>query len=120
MSNITNRYGIFNRAIQKNYANQINQLMSEYNKMYKEDLEIECQNLGSTKESCSCLETKLISKMFSVKIPCKHQICLGSEISPQTTIKLPTFDSSVQETNVSWTFITEEGLNKSKEPILLH
>jgi hypothetical protein len=112
MSEITNRYSIFNQAIQKNYVYQTNQLLSEFNSICKEDLSIECHNLASTNQSCCCLSTLLISKMFNLDIPCKHRQFLGARILPKTKIILPIFEAPIQETNVSWTFISEETLNK--------
>ena len=71
---------------QKAYAANLHRarrkITARYTGIYKRLVEKECEYYHSSNENCECGETKLLSEMMHVDIPCSHRMLLGVPFPP--------------------------------------
>jgi hypothetical protein len=87
---IFKRYYHFEDDVYRNFARQINKLSQKY-QFSKKDLEHYCSLYESEADKCKCNQTKRLSFLFGLDIPCVHRIFKGCCIPKKSKIIFPNF-----------------------------
>ena len=69
----------FRKAYQTNYRRACRKITQRYEGMFKVIVEKEIEQYNTTIESCECGETKLLSSMLLIDLPCSHRMKLGAK-----------------------------------------
>ena len=79
-----------NEKIRSSYNNQIRKTRNREKQLPKERMDAEMRFYKTTKDTCKCGETSLLSSMLNIDIPCSHRIHFGAQFPelPKIDLKL--------------------------------